>query len=266
MLLAGGGCLPRNGNMDLLQARLRQNEEQLAELQAQLQSSQANLKQSRREVDSLRTEIAESGRSNLTAEQAASLVQVTRIDLQPWLTGGIDKDDAPGDDALVVHFTPLDDQGEAVKLPGDVRITVTDPGAEPGKQTLGEWAFSPEECRENWMRGWLGGGFQFTLPWQDSPESSRLVVHVDFMTPDGRKFDDAELVKVNPSPEALARRHPDSRHTPPPDQEFEDFEAIRQAGRKQAARKPPPTEEEPDDHPRMPHSANWTDETIPVLR
>lgn len=268
LLLFHSGCLPRNASVDVLHARLRQNEEQLGDLQAQLQSSQSHLKQARREIDSLRTELAESGRSNLTPEQAAALVQVTGIDVQPWLTGGIDQDDSPGDDALVVYFTPKDDQGEPVKMPGEVRITLSDPAAAPGEQTVGEWTFSPEDCRDGWTRGWLGGGYQFTLPWQVSPASSRLVVHVDYETPDGRSFDDTELVKVHPSPDALAKRHRPGPHTPPPmDVESDgDLEGIRQAGRRQTVKKPERLSEDSEDLPQTPHSVNWTDATIPRLR
>jgi hypothetical protein len=263
-LIAAGGCLPRNGTMDLLQARLRQNEQQLAELQSELQTSQTDLKQARRELDSLRTEFAESGRSHLTPEQASALVQVTRIALQPWLTGGVAQDDEPGDDALVLQFAPQDDQGESVKLPGQVRITLSDPGGEPGQQTLGEWAFTPEECRENWIRGWTGGAFQFTLPWQEPPASSRLAVHVVFETPDGRSFEDTALVKVNPSPEALARRHPSSQYTPPPPlDDPERNEPVHQVSRSQSVRKAPV---EKAGEPQFPHSVNWRDGEIPVLR
>ena len=266
LLLFSSGCLPRNQSADLLHARLRQNEENLADLQSQLQSSQSYLKQARREIDSLRTQVAESGRSNLTPEQAAALVQVTGIDVQPWLTGGVDKDDSPGDDALVVHFTPRDDQGEPVKLPGQVHITLTDPSAAAGEQMVGEWTFSPEECRNGWLRGWLGGGYQFTLPWQESPASSRLVVHVDFETPDGRSFDDTQLVKVHPSPDALAKRHRPGHHLPPPEIERDEIEGIRQAGRRQTAKKPRSTSEDSEDRPETPHSVNWTEDTIPRLR
>lgn len=278
-----GGCLPRNSSVDMLHARLRQNEDQLSELHASLQASQSHLKQARREIDSLRTEIAETGRSQLTPEQATALVQISSIDVQPWLTGGIDQDEAPGDDALVVHFSPQDDQGEAVKLPGVVKITLTDPGEEAGKQIVGEWSFTPEQCRERWTRGWLGGGYQFTLPWEHSPANSRLVVHVDFSTPDGRTFDDTELVKVRPSPEALAKRNKAGRHTAPQELKMNDRDPddVTPVSQSQATRKPRPIPEMPtsnepveetvpppkdDGKLHTPHSVNWTDESIPRLR
>lgn len=261
LLLLAGGCLPRNASVDLLHARLRQNEEQLADLQASLNTSQSQLKQARREIDTLRTELAEGGHSRIPPEQAAALVQVTRIEVQPWLTGGVDKDDDPGDDALAVHFVPRDDQGEIVKLPGAVKITLTDPAAPPDQQLVGSWAFNPEECREQWTRGLMGGGYQFTLPWEDSPRNSRLVVHVEYETPDGRSFDDTQLVRVNPSPEALARQK--SSHPA----ELDDLEAeerIRPAARLQTSRKPDVNTEL--DEKTLPHSVNWTEETIPRLR
>ena len=283
--LLSSSCLPRNQSVDLLHARLRSNEEQLAELQTSLNSSQSHLKQARREIDSLRTQIAESGHSQLTPEQTTALVQITKIDVQPWLTGGIDQDEAPGDDALVVHFSPQDEQGEAVKLPGLVTITLTDPGEESGNQVVGEWSFTPEQCREHWTRGWLGGGYQFTLPWEHSPNNSRLVVHVAYGTPDGRSFDDTELVKVNPSPEALAKRTKSGRKFTPQELKMdeENLTNVTPANNSRTAQKPKPfpeaaaaegTTEDESPPPssqgerklKTPTSVNWTDDTIPRLR
>ncbi len=282
-LLLAGGCLPRNGSVDLLHARLRQNEEQLAELQSSLQSSSTQLKQARREIDLLRTELAEAGNPRVTPEHAAAMVQVSRIEVLPWLTGGIDKDDDPGDDALAVYFTPRDDQGEVVKLPGNIKITLTDPALETDQQTVGSWTFSPEECRDAWTRGFMGGGYQFTLPWENSPVNARLVVHVEYATPDGRSFDDTQLVKVHPSAEAVAKR-PRSQRTAPKDLTAEDLtadresSAVRPASRLETLRRPvyrnrdessepdELLEDEADERPQTPHSANWTDDTIPRLR
>jgi hypothetical protein len=262
LLLVTCGCLPRNPSVDLLHARLRQNEEQLTELQASLNTSQSQLKQAQREIDTLRTELAEGGHSRIPPEQAAALVQVTRIEVQPWLSGGINKDDEAGDDALAVQFVPRDDQGEMVKLPGNVKITLTDPAAESDQQHVGEWTFNPEECREQWTRGLMGGGYQFTLPWEDSPRNSRLVVHVEYETPDGRTFADTQLVRVNPSPEALARR---KSSRPLDGDDLASDEDVRPAARLQTSRKPQ-WQDEPDDEPTLPHSVNWTEESIPRLR
>ncbi len=269
MGLLVSGCLPRNASMDMLHARLRQNEEQLAELQASLASSQSQLTIARREIDALRTQLAEStGGGTFSPEHTAAMVKVTGIEVQPWLTGGINQDNAPGDDALIVHFMPRDAEGEVVKLPGNVTIRLTDPGADEGEQTVGSWTFTPEECREKWARGWLGGGYQFTLPWQDSPHNSRLVVHIDYQTPDGRAFSDTEIVKVHPSPEALAERFSpavktaSATRTSPPKSRPKP-QTLQRAVREDVDEW---DEEVADDTPQVPHSANWTDDTIPVLR
>lgn len=263
LLLATGGCLPRNKSVDLLHARLRQNEDQLAEMQASLASSQSQLKTARREIDALRTEIAESGSSQLSPEQVTAMVQVARIEVQPWLTGGIDQDEAPGDDALVVQFMPRDADGEIVKLPGDVTIRVTDPGAANGDQTVGTWTFTPEQCRDGWTRGWMGGGFQFTLPWENSPRSSRLAVHVDYQTPDGRSFTDTTLVKVHPTPEALAERKRSRVVTAGAKFDAIDGGHSRPTKSQKLQRQ---VLEDTDDDPQTPHAVNWTEDEIPRLR
>jgi hypothetical protein len=262
LLFAIPGCLPRNSSVDLLHARLRQNEEQMAEMQASLESSQSQLKTARREIDALRTEIAEAGQSHASPEQIAAMVHVARIEVQPWLTGGIDQDEEPGDDALVVQFMPRDGDGEIVKLPGDVTIRLTDPGAPDGEQTVGTWTFTPEECRDAWIRGWLGGGYQFTLPWQNSPQSSRLAVHVDYQTPDGRTFADAQLVKVHPSPEAIAERKRSRIETA--GAKLSDGDGGHSIPSNSQTLQRPAFGE--DEEPQLPHSVNWTEDEIPRLR
>jgi hypothetical protein len=93
-----------------------------------------------------------------------------------------------------------------------------------------------------------------------------LVVRVEFETPDGRTFDDAQLVKVHPSPEALAKRPRSHRLAPEKNLATDEADGVRPTGRVQTSRKPPSDDADGDDRPRTPHSVNWTDETIPRLR
>lgn len=191
------GCLGRT-QADLLQARLREQQQILAETQAQLDASAKELKLARKETEGLRHQLAKSGAPGLLPEQSDALVRVSAIRINSMLTAGFDRDDAYGDDSLVVQFTPVDDTGEVVRLPGEVRIRVVDPALPEDSQTVDEWTFSAAESRERWVRGFLGNGYQFTLPWQRPPKNSDLVVHVQLRPADGREFTATHLVKITP--------------------------------------------------------------------
>ncbi|OYW15293.1 MAG: hypothetical protein B7Z55_15125, partial [Planctomycetales bacterium 12-60-4] len=93
---------------------------------------------------------------------------------------------------------PVDDVGEVIRLPGDVRIRVLDPSLPEKSQTVAEWSFTAAESRDHWVRGFLGNGYQFTLPWPEPPKNSDLVVHVQLRPADGREFTDTQLVKITP--------------------------------------------------------------------
>ncbi len=196
-LVGLSGCLGRT-QTDLLQARLREQQQILAETQSQLDSSAKELKLARKETEGLRNQLAKTGAPGLLPEQSDALIRVSAIRINSMLTAGFDRDDAYGDDSLVVQFTPVDDTGEVVRLPGEVRIRVVDPALPADSQTVDEWTFTAAESRERWVRGFLGNGYQFTLPWQQPPKNSELVVHVQLRPADGREFKATHLVKITP--------------------------------------------------------------------
>lgn len=198
VLVGVSGCLGR-GQTDLLQARLREQQQRLAESQTELQTVQQQLAQARKESDGLRSQLAKAGTPGLLPEQSDLLVRVSGIRINSMLTAGFDQNDEYGDDSLAVHFTPVDHQGEIVKLPGHIRIRVLDPNLPETSRAVAEWNFDPLESRNHWVRGFLGSGYQFTLPWpNEPPRNSQLVVHVQLQPGDGREFSATHVVKITP--------------------------------------------------------------------
>ncbi len=240
------GCLGR-GSTDLLQVRLREQQQLLAETRAELDSTSRELKLARKEADGLRTQLAGKGPA-LLPEHSSLLVRASGIRINPMLTAGFDRDDAFGDDMLVLQFTPLDEQGEVLKLPGDIRIRVLDPALAEESQTVAEWKFTAAQGREHWVRGLLGSGYQFSLPWQEPPRNKELIIHVQLRTADGREFTATHVLKITPPvvtadssriiPAAAAAAEPSAAET----------------------RKPEVTRPVYDD------STNWTRDEFPVLR
>lgn len=262
--LAAAGCFARNKTTDYLQARLRVQEQNLADLQTQLDRTVSDLQLARREVDSLRTQLADSGRSQLPAEQSAVLLRVSEIKINSMLTSGLNQDGEPGDDRIVVHFAPCDDDGEAVKLPGRIRITAQDPALPENERTFGTWSFSAEECREHWVRGFLGAGYQFTLELERPPVHTDLVVHLTLETPDGRSFSATHIVRVRPpaSPPVAGRvPRPDAdelREVTPVGASAANPPAAPRTARKPVGQLPPQAP--------IQDSTGWTESDIPYRR
>ena len=192
------GCLSRSGT-DLLQARIRDQEVHLADAERQVATTQTELAKARREADGLRTELAKRGSGGTTAEQTEALVRVTKLQIHSLLSGGVNKDEQPGDDAFVAQLAPVDVDGEVVKLPGQIELTLLDPAVAEGQREVGRWNFTVEECRQHWTRGLTGAGYQFTVPLAASPAHDSLVLHAKLTMVDGRSFDASQIVRVSPA-------------------------------------------------------------------
>lgn len=253
------GCLSR-GNVDLLESRLRQQQAILMESQREAEKTRGELLLAQREADSLRKQLAQSQGSSPPPEFTAAVHRATNVKIHSMLTSALNKDDAPGDDAIVVQFAPYDDDGEIVKLPGEVVVTAIDPAADSSLREVGTWRFTAEQCRESWTRGFLAAGYQFTLPLSRPPAHEELVLNLRLSTADGRTFEANQLIRVvlpGAAPIAAAPKKD---------------EAVTPAGHTTRRAPEPSTDDRPpvDDRPPIrvetPHSANWTDVDIPKYR
>lgn len=264
------GCLSR-GSTDLLHARIREQQTHIAETERQIALAQSELQRTRREADNLRAELARSGNGGLGAEHTEALVRVTKLQIHSLLSGGVNKDEQPGDDAFVAQLAPVDDDGEVVKLPGKIELTLIDPALLEDHRQVGQWNFTAEECRSRWTRGFTGAGYQFTMPLAASPEHDSLVLHAKLTTTDGRSFDASQIVRVTPSNTLTASsRRPVLDKAP---RELDDINDPPPAPLKDQPAELPEWAEPQADSPKKPgqplplrDSTNWTEDTIPQLR
>jgi hypothetical protein len=183
-VLAVSGCAAR-GNVDLLEAELRGQEDRLIELQSQLQSTRNELAATERETDSLRNQLAARGEKTFAPEQADAVFSAVGLRFRNLLTGTLDRDGKPGDDAVNVVIEPHDADGRTVKLPGAIRFDLVETD---GLRPVGHWEFTAEETRERWRNGLVGEGFVFRLDWQAPPQNDRVLLQAEFTTADGRRF------------------------------------------------------------------------------
>jgi outer membrane murein-binding lipoprotein Lpp len=190
------GCASR-GQLDVLESRLRQQEDSISQLQTQLSTSQSQLQAARRETADLNTQLT-SGTRTARIEQLSALGQVEAIELNKFLTGGLDRDGSPGDELFSAVIVPTDSQGNLVKVPGSVSLTLFDLSLPEAQQRIGRWEFTPKQCESLWHSGFLGSGYIVRVPWQQPPQSAALLVHARLKTIDGRQFDTSQSIHIVP--------------------------------------------------------------------
>ena len=283
------GCSLR-GNVDLLEARLRKQEDRQFELEAALKKSHSELEVVQRQNDMLHNRLAGSKEGLLLPEQADVLFRAKGIRIQKWMTGGLDRDNQPGDELLSAVIVPHDDDGETVKLPGTIQLRLLDPAMPENRQRIGEWTFTPEESRRHWHKGMIASGYQFRLPWQQLPHSSKLMLHATLTTTDGRQFHADDIIHIEPPKNIIATAPDDVPGRFPTNEVVPISETFSIAG-KTADPNPVSENEVPsgpafksfskqntnaknknkdlkpiDSSPRLRTSDNWTGATIPRLR
>lgn len=248
LLLSLTGCLGSARTEDLLHARLRAQQDQLLQAKSELDEVTTALAKSRRETSQLRTALAQAEAGGLKTASGSGVTLVSAIKINSMLTAGMDKNDRKGDDTLVVNFAPYDDDGEMVKLHGTVDIVAMDPRLPEGEQVVARWSFAPEETREHWVRGFLGSGYQFSLPWPKPPQHDEVVLHVRLRAPDEREFVATQVVKIQPEVITAAEESTTEVRRPIREDEVE----IMTPG--------------PSRRTEIRESTNWTDTTMPIRR
>jgi outer membrane murein-binding lipoprotein Lpp len=201
-LVLAAGCAS-TGQLEILESRLRRQEDAANQLQTQLSESQNQLQAARREATDLRTQLAD-GKRTARVEQVSALGQVEAISLNKYLTGGLDRDGVPGDEMFSAVVVPADADGNLVKAPGSVVLTVLDLSKPEAQQRVGHWEFGPKDSESLWHSGFLGSGYIVRVPWQTLPQSPTLLVHARLKTIDGRQFDTSQSIRITP-PSATAQ-------------------------------------------------------------
>ncbi|QDT63909.1 hypothetical protein [Calycomorphotria hydatis] len=192
------GCATDNGTTKL-EHQLRIQEQQLYSLREKLSEAEQELNVAWRESDTLREQLAATGKPQILPEQADVLYRADRIVISKMLSGGLDADGQPGDELLIVHLAPLDVNGELLKLPGALEIEAIDPTLTGEARTVGHWTVSSEEAREYWQSGLLAAGFMLRLPWQRPVHGDKIMVTARMKTADGREFESMETIAVKPN-------------------------------------------------------------------
>ncbi|MDF1742552.1 MAG: hypothetical protein P1V19_02595 [Gimesia sp.] len=196
LILTLCGCGGR-GNSDLLEARLRQQEDNIFALQRDLKDSQQALESARHQTEVMQNQIVDASKGALLPEQTQALYKVTGVKVNNLLTGGVDLDNKPGDELWTTLVTPHDADGETVKLPADLELELVDLKQTGENRRVGIWTFKSEEVRSHWYSGFAGSGFRFELPWQRLPDSDDLTLVVRMKSQDGRIFNTNAPLRIS---------------------------------------------------------------------
>lgn len=290
VFLFGSGCASHM-NSDLLQARVRDQALQLTESQREIAQARSDLSKSQLEIERMKSELAslqhDSGDPDSLpkSDSNRSLAShINKLHIYSMASGGLNRDNRPGDDAVAVQFAPMDREGNPLKIPGDLEIALIDPRLPESEREVGQWSFSADECEKQWTHGIASKGYQFTVPLDHPADHSNLVVQLRYTSADSREFRASRIVKVSPASAESKSNRRMARNEPIPETEgviedvppagiFSDDENeavfsdsdLEEPDTTQARRKPDLKASTRSEAP-LRDSTNWTEATIPLIR
>lgn len=102
------------------------------------------------------------------------------------LSGGADYDRRPGDDGVTVYLRPVDRDGDAVKVPGDITIQLYDLAAPAQANFIGEYKVPVDQVGRLWHGKLLSQHYTIKCPWPHGPpqhaEITIRALFVDYLT------------------------------------------------------------------------------------
>lgn len=189
--LLGVGCASSK-NMEALESRLRVSEDRAIEAERALSEAQ-------REIATLRDEVV------LVREQAAGQGRVvsqgprpTELAFVSLMTGGVDEDGSPGDEAVRAIVQPIADETGPIRAEGELVVELLDISAPADDRVCGSWRFEGQELRDLWSAGLFSTGYELTLAPQNRPLPDGALLLARFTTPEGDQLEATHTLKLRP--------------------------------------------------------------------
>lgn len=121
----------------------------------------------------------------LTDEDLKKIFYPEKIEIVS-LSGGDDYDGQPGDDGVTVYLRPIDRDGDAVKVAGDIRIELYDLQNPSGEKLIAEYFVPADEVSKLWYGRLTTYHYTVRCPWQKGPpkhdEITIRATFVDYLT------------------------------------------------------------------------------------
>ncbi|MCH7491658.1 MAG: hypothetical protein IID05_13315 [Gemmatimonadetes bacterium] len=174
LLVSVSGCLSPGERATLLQERqvLRETVTRLERTVLQRETTIARLHQ---QIDTLK---------DFSPQRPSDLFAPVKVEIAS-LTGGADYDGQPGDDGITVHLRLRDRDGDAVKVPGQIRVQLLDNSDLAKPTVIGVHTFNdPEALRTMWFGKFGTQHYTLKCPFQPGtplPKTQQLTVAVEFV-------------------------------------------------------------------------------------
>ena len=130
----------------------------------------------------------------------ASLFRPTKLEIADR-TGGADYDGKPGDDGVTVYLRPVDDEGHAIKAPGEIQVVLYDLTQKEDPREIGHYVVNePNVLRKSWYGGWMTNHYTIKCAWPPGvqpPSSREILIRASFTDAiSGDKLTATKSVKI----------------------------------------------------------------------
>jgi hypothetical protein len=198
-LLCGTGCQSSAvRRAEGLESRLRGQQASIDRLSTSLEQVEADRDVARREAAILRDELVKLQPSPEILQTAHSTARIDRIEVAPLLSGGLNRDDVPGDEQISLLIAPKDLTGEIHRVPGQLSVRLTDISRPAGSEEFASQTFSETESEALWQNGIVGRGYRVIIPLPVTLTTRTITSHVRFTTYTGEQFDTLHQMQVSP--------------------------------------------------------------------
>lgn len=179
-------------NVEILESRLTAHQDKLLATERQLVEAKREIQSLQDSLVSAREEAAARGKMVGAGPRPVSLA------FSSLLTGGVDEDGHPGDEAVRVILQPISDEGGTIRAEGQLDLELLDVSAPAERRTKGHWSYSGQDLRDLWAAGLFSTGYTLHLTPEDGvlPEAALLIAK--FTTPEGEQLEAVHTVKLDP--------------------------------------------------------------------
>lgn len=125
---------------------------------------------------------------------------ITEIVIHRSGTRGHSVDSIAGDEGISLLIQPKGSRGEILLQRGELTVSIIDPKEASENKRIGLWKFLPEETELFFVNDEIAShGILLHLPWdQATPTRPKLILHVRFVTDDGRVLQTSSDIRIKP--------------------------------------------------------------------
>jgi len=157
----------------------RELQTQISKLNERIAEKDQQLAGQRTTIEQLHDQLAKA--RGLSDEDLQKIFSPERIEIAS-LSGGDDYDGKPGDDGITVYLKPLDRDGDAVKVAGDIRIELYDLANPSGQKLIGEYVVAVDQASTYWYGKFATYHYTVRCPWQQGlPKHNEITIRATFV-------------------------------------------------------------------------------------